>query len=164
MDGNPDFSDLLRNLSDARARYIVVGAYAVIYHAEPRYTKDLDIWIEPTPENATRVWQALIAFGAPLRSLRPADLLSPDAVLQIGVEPNRIDILSAVDGLTFDEAWKNRVRTSYAGVPLFVLGRADLIRAKKAAGRPQDLLDVRRLLQADKAKPPRNRRPPRRRK
>jgi hypothetical protein len=93
MNGNRDFRDLLQCLNEAGARYLIVGAYAVIYHSEPRYTKDLDIWTEPTPDNAGRVWNALVQFGAPLADLTIADLTNPDVVFQMGIEPNRIDII-----------------------------------------------------------------------
>ena len=145
MSVNPDFKDLFRILNDARVRYIVVGAHAVAYHTEPRFTKDLDLWVEPSAANATRVWEALARFGAPLQSVTRADLADPQLVYQIGVEPNRIDVMMGVEGVTFPTAWRNRVRTTYGGVRIYVLARSDLVRAKRAAGRPQDLLDLQRL-------------------
>lgn len=152
MDGNHDFGDLLRCLNETGARYLIVGAYAVIYHTEPRYTKDLDIWTEPTPENATKVWEALAKFGAPLTDLTVADLCNPDVVFQMGIEPNRIDIVLDVTGIDFAEAWANRVSTTYADQKVFVLSYEHTLRAKKAAGREQDLLDVHRLEAAKKEK------------
>jgi hypothetical protein len=142
MDVNPDFRDLLLALRNEGARYLVVGAYAVIYHTEPRYTKDLDLWVEPTPENAERIWRALAKFGAPLERVDQADFANERLVFSMGIEPNRIDILMGIEGLTFSRAWKRRIRSSYGGVPVCVLGKADLIKAKLAAGRPADLLDV----------------------
>ncbi|MCZ6794830.1 MAG: hypothetical protein O7J95_14575 [Planctomycetota bacterium] len=145
MEGNPDFRDLFQCLNDGEARYLVVGAYAVIFHTEPRYTKDLGLWVEPEPGNASRVWNAIARFGAPVAELTTEDLCDPELVYQVGVEPNRFDILMAVKGLTFPEAWRNRVESTYADQPIHVLGLDDTIRAKKAAGRPQDLVDLKNL-------------------
>jgi len=145
MNGNRDFKDLLQCLNDAGARYLIVGAYAVIYHTEPRYTKDLDVWVETTLENAKKVWSALAKFGAPLSDLTLNDLCNPDIVFQMGVEPNRIDIIMDVEGLRFSEAWGNRFESKYEDQTVFVLSRDDTLRAKKTAGREEDLLDVKRL-------------------
>jgi len=145
MNGNPDFRDLLQCLNGAGAKYLIVGAYAVIYHTEPRYTKDLDIWIEPSPENALKVWNALARFGAPLENLTIGDLSNPEMIYQIGIEPNRFDIIMDVEGLRFSDAWQDRATSAYDDQPIYILSRDDTIRAKKASGRPQDLLDVQRL-------------------
>ena len=142
MPVNSDFRDLFAALNAAGARYLLVGGYAVAFHAEPRFTKDLDVWTEPEPENARRVLDALRAFGAPLQELSAGDLARPGIVFQIGVPPNRIDVVTSIDGVTFDAAWPDRVETSYGDQPMFVIGRACLIRNKRAAGRPQDLIDV----------------------
>ena len=142
---NPDFRDLFSALNGAEARYLIVGAYAVIHHTEPRYTKDVDLWVEPTAENAARVLTALAAFGAPILGLTASDLTDPEVVYQIGIEPNRIDLLTRVEGLDFDAAWPRAAETSYGGVPIRVLGLDDLITAKRATARPQDLLDAERL-------------------
>lgn len=150
---NRDFRDLFSALGAADARFIVVGAYAVIHHTEPRYTKDLDIWVEPTPENARRVYRALAAFGAPLEGIALDDLCNRELVYQIGVEPNRVDILMDIGTVPFADAWRHAVQTTYGGVPIRVLGREHLIAAKRASGRPQDLLDLARLESA----PPRDR-------
>jgi hypothetical protein len=132
-------------LNKEGARYLVVGAYAVMYHTEPRYTKDLDIWTESTPENARKVWNAIVQFGAPLSGLTPADLSNPDIVFQIGIEPNRVDILLDVEGLNFREAWERRVTGKYEDQEIFILSYEDTLLSKKASGREQDLLDARRL-------------------
>jgi hypothetical protein len=132
-------------LNAAEARYLVVGGYAVAFHARPRYTKDLDVWIEPTPANAQRAWNALASFGAPLQDLRPEDLTRSEMVFQIGLAPNRIDILTELVGVAFEEAWERRASTTYGDCPIQVLSRADLIRNKGAVGRPQDLIDVEEL-------------------
>jgi hypothetical protein len=142
---NQDFSDLFSALNAAEARYLVVGGYAFSYHAEPRYTKDLDIWVEPTESNADAVWRSLAAFGAPTAMISVADLCAPGMVFQIGVPPNRIDLVTSIDGVSFQECWNGRVQTVYAGVPIQLIGKAELIRNKTAAGRPQDLVDVERL-------------------
>lgn len=146
MPANSDFRDLFRALNEEGAEYLVAGAYAVMHYAEPRYTKDLDVWVNPTPANAARVFSALVRFGAPLEDVSQADFTNGDLVYQIGVAPNRIDIIMGVAGLEFDEAWADRTESTYAGEPIHILGKGSLIRAKQAAGRPQDLLDAARLL------------------
>lgn len=147
----PDLIDLLRALNNAKARYLVVGAHAVAFHGEPRSTQDFDLLVEPTVENAQRVWKGLMQFGAPLSDMSKADFANPSLVYQIGVPPHRIDILMGVDGVSFVTAWKRRVSTKFGGEPVYVLGRNDLIRAKRAAGRPQDLLDIAKLKRATRA-------------
>ncbi len=145
MEANPDFKELLQCLNDARVRYLLVGAHAVAYHSEPRYTKDIDLWVEPTSENAERVWLAWARFGAPLDKVTKTDFANPELVYQIGIEPNRIDILMGVSGLSFPTAWRRRVRTTYGDAKVYVLSRHDLIRTKRAAARPQDFLDLKLL-------------------
>jgi hypothetical protein len=145
---NPDYRDLFRIFSEEKVEYLIVGAYAVTYFSEPRYTKDLDLWIRPTAENASKVWRALQRFGAPLTNVAPRDFTDPQMVYQIGIEPNRIDILMGITGVDFQTAYQNRVESSYGGVSIFLIGREDLITSKKASGRPQDLLDLERLAEA----------------
>jgi hypothetical protein len=142
---NQDFAEMLAALSEAGAEYLVVGAHALAVHGRPRATGDLDIWIRPTPENAARVWSALTAFGAPLQDLVPGDLHSPGVVFQIGLPPSRIDLLTAISGVEFDEAWEQRLQVSVAGLSVPTIGREHLIRNKRAAGRPRDLADVAEL-------------------
>jgi hypothetical protein len=139
---NSDYRDLLAALNAAGASYLVVGGYALAVHAEPRFTRDLDVWIDADPANATRVWQALADFGAPLSELTPADLTSPELVFQIGVAPSRVDILTSIDGVTFAEAWPHRVRHSYGDQLVPFIGFDELVRNKRASGRAQDLADV----------------------
>lgn len=139
---NPDFSDLFASLNDAGAKYLLVGGYALAIHARPRFTKDLDVWVSPDAENARCVLDALTAFGAPMASLTMADLASPGLVFQIGIPPNRIDILTAIDGVAFDEAWPRRMLATYGSHDIAVIGKADLVRNKRATGRPQDALDA----------------------
>jgi hypothetical protein len=140
---NPDFLDLLRSLLAADARFMVVGAYAVGIHGRPRATKDLDVWVEPSAENAPKVMRALVDFGAPLMGLTAKDLERPEYGLQIGREPLRIDILTKVSGPSFAEAWPGRVEVDLGeGVLCPVIGLEALIANKRAAGRLQDLADV----------------------
>jgi hypothetical protein len=139
---NTDFRDLFAALNEADARYLLVGGYALAVHATPRFTKDLDVWVEPTAANAARAMAALRAFGAPTDSLSESDLATPEIVFQIGLPPNRIDILTSIDGVRFDEAWSEKVTTTYGDQPVPVIGRAHLIVNKRATGRPQDALDA----------------------
>jgi hypothetical protein len=139
---NPDFHDMLSALCGEGAEFLLVGAYALAAHGLPRATGDLDIWIRPSAGNAARVWRALERFGAPLGGLTPVDLNTPDLVFQIGVAPRRIDILTSIDAVQFDEAWPDRQVLEVEGLTIGVIGRSHLIQNKKAVGRPQDLADV----------------------
>ena len=139
---NPDFRDLLRALSDAGARFLVVGAYAVSFHSEPRATGDLDIWIDAAPDNAARVYRALTTFGAPLAELSETDLSTADLVFQIGVAPRRIDIMTSITGVAFAEAWQDRTLASYAGIAFPIIGIDALMKNKSALARPKDLVDL----------------------
>ena len=142
MKASSDYAEMLRALNDTEARYLVVGAYAVAHHAEPRFTKDLDLWIDSTPANATRVLAALRAFGAPTADLDERDLQTPELVYQIGVAPVRIDILTDIDGVSFDDAWADRKVHDLAGVQVPVISRHHLLINKKSTGRPKDLADA----------------------
>ncbi len=138
-----DFRDLLCALSDAEARFLVIGGYAVGIHGRPRATKDLDVWVEASAANAPRVMRALVAFGAPLFGLTISDIEKPGIVLQIGLPPNRIDITTKIDGVSFARAWPRRVRVEMSeGLVCPVIGLKDLLANKRASGRPQDLADV----------------------
>jgi hypothetical protein len=139
---NPDFRDLFSAFNAASVRYLLVGGYAVGFHAEPRFTKDLDVWIEASASNAQRAYAALRDFGAPVSELSPDDLAGPDRILQIGVPPNRIDVVTSIDGVEFDAAWAGRVETQFGDQRIQVIGRSELLANKRASGRPQDLLDV----------------------
>jgi len=142
-----DFREIVAELMQAGARFMVVGAHALSVHGVPRATADLDIWIDRTPENASRVWKALAAFGAPLDSLGVAreDLLRVDVVVQIGLPPLRVDLLTGLSGVTFAEAWSSRVEAEFEGVRVPFLGREALIRNKTATGRMKDLGDLEAL-------------------
>lgn len=139
---NPDFEALLEELNAAEVRYMVVGAYALALHSRPRATGDLDVWVEPTPENAARAHRALQAFGAPLGDITADDLTKPDLVYQIGVQPRRVDLLTTLSGLSFTTAWPNRVHGQFGRVACTFIGRDDLITNKRAVGRPRDLADL----------------------
>lgn len=142
---NPDFKDLFKAFNDCHVEYLVVGAHAVMFYARPRFSKDLDVWVNPTPENAQRVWQALTTFGAPLQEVTLASFTNDELVYQVGIEPNRIDVMMGIQGVEFAAAWANREHSTYGGVSIPIISRQDLIRAKRAAGRPQDLLDAEEL-------------------
>ena len=142
---NQDFKDLLAEFNARQVEYLIVGAHALAAHGHVRATQDLDVWVRPDPENANRVIAALRAFGAPLHDLTVQDLSRPGLIFQIGVEPIRIDVLTVIDGVQFDEAWSERVHSTFAGEPVAVLSREHLIKNKLAAARTQDLADVERL-------------------
>ena len=122
-----------------------VGAHALAAHGLVRATKDLDLWVRPTAPNAVRIFEALRRFGAPLHDLTPDDLAEPGVVFQIGVEPVRIDLLTDIDGVTYENAWSGRLQATFCDQIVAVIGRAELIQNKRAAGRDQDLVDVRWL-------------------
>ncbi len=142
---NLDFRDLFLELNAAEARFLVIGAHAVTFYATPRYTKDVDLWIGTGSSNAQRVYEALRNFGAPLHQLTVEDLSTPEIVFQMGVEPNRIDLLTTVEGAEFEEAWARREQSTYGGVPISIIAFEDLMATKTHAGRPQDLLDLEAL-------------------
>lgn len=139
---NPDFRDMLSALCTEDVEFLLVGAYAMAAHGYPRATGDMDIWIRCSDENARRIWQALQCFGAPLAALSLDDLQTPDTVFQIGVAPRRIDILTSIDGVEFDEAWSQRQIIEVEGQTFSVISRVHLLQNKKASGRPKDLADV----------------------
>jgi hypothetical protein len=148
---NPDFTDLLRLFNDNGVRYLVIGGYAIIQYAEPRYTKDLDLWISTDAANAKAVYKALREFGAPLAGLTEDDFSEEGYFYQMGVPPVRVDLLMGIPGLEFEAAWQKRVEVDFEGLPVLFISRSDLITAKLASGRPQDLIDAEMLSQADKS-------------
>lgn len=141
---NPDFDDFLQALTDASARFLVAGAHALALHGVPRATGDLDIWIDASTENADRVWQALAEFGAPMESLGITrdDLAKPDMVVQLGLPPRRIDLLTGLSGLTFEDAWKDRVLHNTGSIQIPFIGRAALVVNKRETGRLRDRADL----------------------
>jgi hypothetical protein len=139
---NRDFAEMLSALFAARAEFLVVGAHALAAHGFPRATGDLDIWVNATPENAPRVWKALVEFGAPLEDLTVEELSRPGIIFQMGQPPHRIDVITQIDGVVFADAWPNRLEATIDGRVLPLLGRADLVTNKRAAGRPKDVADL----------------------
>ena len=139
---NSDFSDLLSLFNANSVKYLIIGGYAVVQYAEPRYTKDLDIWISVANENATAVYNALKEFGAPLAEMTEADFSKEGYFYQMGRPPMRVDILMGIPGLKFDKAWPRRVEVDFDGLIVKFISREDLIAAKRASGRPQDLIDA----------------------
>lgn len=137
-----DFRDLLAEFNDHGVEFIVVGAHALAAHGCVRATKDLDVWMKPELENAKRAIAALRKFGAPLHDLTEIDLSSPGTTFQIGLPPLRIDILTAITGVEFEEAWSGRIQTMFADQPVAVLSKEHLLKNKRASGRKQDLADV----------------------
>src|ERR1022692_3392386 len=136
------FEELLSIFNAHEVKYLVVGGHAVMLYTEPRYTKDLDLWVEASQENALKVFRALAAFGAPLTGLSPDDFAHEEFFYQIGVPPVRVDILMSVTGLTFPDAWPNRTESAIGGQNVWFIGRADLLRNKRASGRHIDLHDA----------------------
>lgn len=139
---NSDFSDLLRIFNDNNVRYLVIGGYALIQYAEPRFTKDLDLWVSTDPENAKAVYRALGEFGAPLADLAESDFSEDGYFYQMGMPPVRVDILMGIPGVTFEEAWTRRNVVDFGGLTISFISKQDLIVAKLAAGRPQDIIDA----------------------
>jgi len=142
---NRDFAEMLRALAAESVEFLVVGAYAVAGHGIPRATGDIDLWVRPTADNAARLWRALERFGAPRSRLTPDSFTQPDVVYQIGLPPNRIDVLTTIDGVEFDEAWAEKVPCVVSGIAFDMLSLRHLVQNKRATGRPQDLADVARL-------------------
>lgn len=154
MAESPDFKELLREFNEAQVEYLIVGGYAVMKYTEPRFTKDLDVWIRNSAENAVKVYEALARFGAPLQKdkLAPPDFEADDMTYQIGIAPMRVDILTHVSGLDFADAWPNRVPSTFFGVPVQFISLGDLITNKKASGRSSDLEQLEQLARGNTQK------------
>lgn len=144
---NSDFSDLLGLFNDSHVKYLVIGGYAVIQYGEPRFTKDLDLWISTDTDNATAVYLALKAFGAPLVGLTETDFAEEGYFFQMGIPPMRVDILMGVPGGDFISAWQNRNEINFDGLIVPFISKLDLIAIKRASGRPQDMIDANLLSQ-----------------
>ena len=142
---NQDFKEFIESLNDKQVRYLVIGGYAVALHGHPRYTKDLDIWVERSHENAQALIQALVQFGMGSLGLSEEDFLTPDQVVQIGYPPNRIDILVSISGVEFPECFDRRVEVLLDGVNVHFIDLEHLKQNKKASGRLQDLADLENL-------------------
>ncbi len=140
-----DFEELFVCLNARHVRAVIVGGYAVAFHAKPRFTNDIDIFVDPTAENAARLVSALADFGFGGLGLTVDDFSRPGTIVQLGVAPNRVDLVTAIDGVSFVEAWEGRASGHYGSTPVSYLGRAELIRNKRASGRLQDLADLEAL-------------------
>lgn len=141
-DTTRDFDEFFASLRKHEVRFVIVGAYAVAFHAKPRYTKDIDVFVDPDSVNARRLVEALEDFGFAGAALRPEDFIEPGRIVQLGFPPSRIDLMTAIDGVVFADAWEWRVEGHYGSTPVWYLGRTELIRNKRESGRPQDLLDL----------------------
>lgn len=142
---NQDFKEFIQLLNDNQVRYLVVGGYAVAMHGYPRYTKDIDIWLEMTPENAQATVKVLQQFGFGSLNLQPDDFLAPDSIIQLGYPPNRIDLITTPDGVNFETCYNSRVETNINGTMVCFIDLENLKLNKKASGRLQDLADLENL-------------------
>ena len=142
---NPDFKEFIQSLNDNQVRYLVVGGYAVALHGYPRYTKDIDIWIDTTQINATRIVQALQQFGFGSLGLKEQDFLEPDTIIQLGFPPRRIDLLTTLPGVNFTDSFPARVVVEIDGITVNFIDLDNLKKNKRATGRAQDMADVENL-------------------
>ena len=152
-----DYKDLLSAFQSHGVKYLVVGGFAVIYHSQPRFTKDMDLFIKADTENAKATHAALAQFGAPLQGIRPEDFTDPNTFFRFGREPKGFDILPGIPGVDFDVAWERRVETvvdTATGLKANFISAADLIASKLAAGRPQDIADADAVRNASKSQAP----------
>jgi len=150
---SPDFKELLSLLAKHKVRYLVVGGYAVMKYTEPRFTRDLDLWISTDEENAQAVFAALKEFGAPLRDLSPADFTEQGYFYSMGNPPFRLDIMMSIPGMEFGSAWEHREEVQLEELTIPFISRADLIQSKEAGNRAQDLLDLEKLRKAEQSSP-----------
>lgn len=150
MEIAPDFDEFIGSLIAHGAEFVVVGAYALAFHGAPRFTGDLDILIRPTLENATRVLTAIEAFGCPTGTLQPTDLADPRRMLEMGVPPVQLHLMSAISGVTWDEVWTGRVTGPCGRHSVAYVGRETFIRNKQSAGRPKDLADIDALAEGER--------------
>ncbi len=147
---NSDFRELLQALHECKVQYLVAGGYAVIHHSQPRYTKDIDIWLKPSQENAGKLMEAFFKFGLGLfEDITEEDFARPGTQFSIGVAPCEIDFLTTIPGIDFESAWDNKVVSVEQDFPIYYLSKMDLIAAKETAGRPQDLADLDELRKVD---------------
>jgi hypothetical protein len=150
MELDKDFNEFVELFLEHNVRFLIVGGYALAAHGLPRATGDLDAWVWINPENAQNIMRALNAFGFQNLSLTESDFSKEDSIIQLGYPPFRIDILTSIDGVAFDQAWEKKIVVELNGMNVPFIGRDDLITNKKAAGRPQDIADVSRLTSEDK--------------
>lgn len=142
MEVQKDFKDLLELLNFHQVEYMIVGAYALAFHGAPRFTGDMDIFVKPDAENARRIISALNDFGFGSTGLSPADFEGEDRIIQLGYPPIRIDLITSLTGISWDDAFSGRVAGSYGGIPVYFIGREQLIKNKRALGRKKDLADL----------------------
>ena len=150
MELDKDFNEFVELFLEHNVRFLIVGGYALAAHGLPRATGDLDAWVWVNPENAQNIMRALNAFGFQNLSLTESDFSKEDSIIQLGYPPFRIDILTSIDGVVFDQAWEKKIVVELNGMNVPFIGREDLITNKKATGRPQDIADVSRLTSEDK--------------
>lgn len=141
-DTTRDFDEFFASLRRHEVRFVIVGAYAVAFHAKPRYTKDIAVFVASGAGNAARLIAALEDFGFAGASLKASDFEAPERIVQLGFPPSRIDLLTSIDGVSFEDAWSGKVEGQYGATRVWYLGRAELIRNKRESGRPQDLIDL----------------------
>ncbi len=139
---NKDFKEFIELLNENKVRYLVVGGYAVAFHGHPRYTKDLDVWIELSSDNANKIIDALKKFGFGSLGLKPDDFLQSDQIIQLGYPPNRIDILTTLKDLKFEDCYKAKIGVEIKGLPIYFIDIENLKKNKRATGRPQDIADA----------------------
>jgi len=144
---NSDYRDMLQVLLDNDVKFLLVGAYAMGAHGYPRATGDIDIWVEPSAGNSARVYRSMAAFGAPLHEIDEATFATPGVVFQVGIAPRRIDIITAITGVGFDDAYQQRQTLEMEGLSIPILSLSDLIKNKRATGRDKDRLDADQLEQ-----------------
>ena len=149
---NPHFRDILSAFTDAKVEFLLVGAHALAAHGLVRATSDIDLWVHRTPENAARVQQALLRFGAPREQVKLEDFLEPRMVVQLGVPPFRVDIMTDISGVEWNDAWEQRIATDLDGIQISVLSRTHVLANKRASNRPKDQEDV-RLLEEPPSRP-----------
>ena len=142
---NQDFKEFIQSLNANKVRYLIIGGYAVAFHGQPRYTKDLDVWVEPNLRNAVRLIAALEAFGFGSIDLKPNDFLDPEAVIQLGYPPHRIDLVADLKGVDLSTCYDSRIIDKIDGIPMSFIDLENLKRNKKAVGRYQDLADLENL-------------------
>jgi len=141
-----DFADFLKLLNKNKVKYCVIGAFAVGFHGYPRFTKDIDILVEPNLNNAKKIIKAIREFGFTSSDLTEEDFIQENKIIQLGYEPIRIDILTSLEGFKFKEIWNHKVVGTYGKEKVFFIGWDELIKSKKRAKRPQDLIDLERLM------------------
>jgi hypothetical protein len=142
---NPDFKEFIQLLNKNQVKYLIIGGYAVAIHGHPRYTKDLDIWVEMTPENAKKLMTALDQFGFGSLGLSAQDFQTPDQIVQLGYPPNRIDLITTPDGIDFETCYRSKLEITINEIPVQFIDLDNLKKNKKASGRLQDLADLENL-------------------